>query len=93
MSQNTEKMSQKFIKSQTKRCVKKQCPTGKVLNANTGRCVKSKKSTRSKVKKPEKKNLSKKLNTKLTCPDGYIVRNAYIRELIHELMALKLQGN
>ena len=68
----------KVINPKTKRCVKKQCPLGKVLNTNTGRCVKSKKPSKpvkTSVKKP-----SKKLNLKLTCPDGYIVRNAYIRE-------------
>ena len=65
----------KVINPKTKRCVKKQCPLGKVLNTNTGRCVKSKKpskSVKTSVKKPS--------NLKLTCPDGYIVRNAYIRE-------------
>lgn len=66
----------KVLNSKTNRCVKKQCPPGKVLNTTTGRCVKSKKPS---VKKPAK-NSSKKLNLKLTCPDGYIVRNAYIRE-------------
>lgn len=65
----------KILNPKTGRCVKKQCPKGKVLNTSTGRCVKSKKSIKTPVKKP-----SKKLNLKLKCPDGYIVRNAYIRE-------------
>ena len=65
----------KVLNSKTNRCVKKQCPPGKVLNT-TGRCVKSKKP----IVKKLAKNPSKKLNLKLTCPDGYIVRNAYIRE-------------
>lgn len=79
----------KVLNSKTNRCLKKQCPPGKILNTTTGRCVKSKKPSKpvkTSVKKtsvktpaPTKKS-SKKLNLKLTCPDGYIVRNAYIRE-------------
>ena len=70
----------KVLNSKTNRCGKKQCPPGKVLNTTTGRCVKSKKPSKPvKTPAPTKKP-SKKLNLKLTCPDGYIVRNAYIRE-------------
>ena len=78
----------KVLNSKTNRCVKKQCPLGKVLNITTGRCVKSKKPSKSvktpvkktPVKKTPVKKPSKKLNLKLKCPNGYIVRNAYIRE-------------
>lgn len=71
----------KVLNLKTKRCIKKQCPPGKVLNNTTGRCVKSKKPVKVVKKTPQPtKKPNKKLNLKLKCPNGYIVRNAYIRE-------------
>jgi len=70
----------KIVNPSTGRCVKKKCPKGKMLNIGTGRCVN--KPIR-KTRKPSKTNKStnvKKPGLKLRCPNGYIVRNAYLRE-------------
>ena len=66
----------KTLNPSTGRCIKKKCPVGKTLNPSTGRCVKSKTKTKAHNVKTPKKSVK----VKLQCPDGYIVRNAYLRE-------------